>query len=268
VNTVDIGYGELSLSLGFVLAAGISSVFLQLGLQREIFWGTVRTVSQLFLMGYVLRYIFQFNSPWPVLFLYSGMILFAAYIIFGRVKEREVPFLMPTAVSMVVSYLLATMIVTAVIVRVRPWYQPAYFLPLGGMVVGNSMNAVAVTLERLFKDLKLQRPVVEMYLSLGADYREASQEIFRDAVRAGMIPSINSMMGVGVVFIPGMMTGQILAGADPLVAVKYQIMIMLVLTGATALGSTLVAWWVRKRCFSPDHRLLLGRGEVQGKKGS
>lgn len=257
MNAIDIGYWQLALALVFVLAAGLSSLFLQLDLHRDIFWGTVRTVGQLFLMGYLLRYIFQIHSPWLVLLIFVGMSLFAARIISRRTRNKSVPYQLPTTVSMLLSNLVVTIVITAVIIQVNPWYEPTFFIPLGGMVVGNSMNAIALTLERLFGDLKKQRDLVEMYLSLGADYREASVLILRQAVSAGMIPAINSMMGVGIVSLPGMMTGQIIAGADPVVSIKYQILVILMLVGSTALGSVLVAYWVRRRCFSSDHRLLV-----------
>jgi putative ABC transport system permease protein len=259
MSVIDISWSGLLLSLLFVVLAGLSSFVLQLGLHKDIFWGVVRTVSQLFLMGFLLKYVFQLNSPGPVLLVYAAMVLFAAQIISGRVKNKEVPYLAPTIVSMFLSYTLVTYIVTAGVIQVEPWYKPSYFLPIGGMVIGNSMNAIALSLERLFGDLRAQRDVVEMFLSLGADYREASGDIFRRAVSAGMIPSINSMMGVGLVFLPGMMSGQILAGADPLIAVKYQIVVMLMLVGSTALGSFLVTLLARRMCFSASHSLLLGR---------
>jgi putative ABC transport system permease protein len=119
------------------------------------------------------------------------------------------------------------------------------------------MTAIAISLERLIGDLKKSRNAVEMMLSLGADYKEASRETVKEAMRAGMIPSLNSMMAVGVVFIPGMMTGQILAGADPLMAVRYQIMVMVMLVGSTAIGSLIVILLVRRMCFGPGHQLLL-----------
>ena len=257
LEIIDIGLTELLISLVFVLAAGISSLLLQLNLHKDVLWGTVRTVAQLFLVGYILKYVFRFTTPWPVLLVFAVMIYFAASIIKGRVKTKEIAFMAPTVVSMFISYMLVTALVTGVIIKAEPWYEPSYFIPLGGMIIGNSMNAIAITLERLFGDLKKQREVVEMYLSLGADYKEASAEIFRNAVSAGMIPSINSMMGVGIVFLPGMMTGQIIAGADPLVSVKYQIVVMLMIVGSTAIGSILVAFLIRRRCFSADHRLLI-----------
>jgi putative ABC transport system permease protein len=125
------------------------------------------------------------------------------------------------------------------------------------MVIGNSMNAIAIALERLLGELRKRRPEVEMMLCLGADYQEASHDMFRNAMRAGMIPSINAMMAVGVVFIPGMMTGQIIAGADPLLAIRYQIVVMVMLVGSTTIGSLIVLWLVRRLCFGAGQQLIL-----------
>ncbi|MBU0516088.1 MAG: ABC transporter permease [Proteobacteria bacterium] len=110
-------------------------------------------------------------------------------------------------------------------------------------------------LERLVTGLSRNRAQVELLLSLGADRNEASRPWLREAVRTGMLPSIVSMMGVGVVFIPGMMSGQVLAGADPLAAVRYQIVVMLMLVGSTALGSVVSCLWLRRLCFTAAHQL-------------
>jgi putative ABC transport system permease protein len=147
--------------------------------------------------------------------------------------------------------------VLALVVRAEPWWRPDYFIPIAGMVIGNSMNALAISLDRLVSDLTAGRAEVEMRLSLGATPREASEEIVRRSVRAGMIPSINSMMSVGLVFIPGMMTGQILSGMDPAQAVRYQIVVMLMLVGSTGLASIIAVLLARDRCFGPGGQLLL-----------
>ena len=257
IGALDIGYLQLLLALVFVLLAGAASLRYRLGLERGLLWGTVRTVSQLALMGLVLTWVFKVQLWYVVLGIYALMILFGARIIRGRVRATTVRIFLPTFVSMLLSYMLVSFVVVDVIVQVRPWYRPEYFLQLGGMVIGNSMNAIAIALDRLFNDLLRRRGEIELHACLGATATQASAGIFRDAVKAGMIPSINSMMGAGLVFIPGMMTGQILAGSDPFVAVKYQIVVMLMLVGSTALGSVLVISLLRRRCFSPDHRLIL-----------
>ena len=148
---------------------------------------------------------------------------------------------------MMISFFTVAFVVTAVIIDVQPWWEPRYFIPLGGMVIGNSMNAIAIALERMLGEMRSRQNEIEMQLCLGADSIEASKEIVKNAMQAGMIPSINSMMAVGMVFIPGMMTGQILSGSDPLIAIKYQIVVMVMITGATAIGTLLAILLVRKR---------------------
>jgi len=253
----EITLWQLSLGVIFILAAGGVSLARGLGLGKDLAVGTARTFAQLFLLGYVLVFIFKSENPLYVTAFYCMMVFFAVRIIRGRVKEKDVAFQVPVFVTMFVSYLLVSIMVTGVIVGAKPWWRPEYFLPLSGMVVGNSMTAMAITLERLFADLRARRDEVEMMLCLGASDREASRAIVADAVRAGMIPSINSMMGVGVVFIPGMAAGQILAGADPVMAARYQIVVMLMLAGSTALGCFLAAGIVARRCFGKGMRLVL-----------
>jgi putative ABC transport system permease protein len=254
---IDISWWALALSLIFVVLAAVASLLLKLGLGKDLFWGSVRTVAQLYLMAFVLRYVFLIDRWYLVLAVFAAMIVFATGVVKGRVKEKTVSIYVPTLVSMLLSYMVVTVIVVAVIVQAQPWYAPKYFIPLGGMVIGNSISAIAVAMERLLADLRKRRAEVELHLCLGATATQASAHLFRSAIRAGMTPSITSMMGVGIVWIPGMMTGQLIAGSDPLVAVKYQIMVMLMLVGSTAIGSVLSVSLVRKRCFSSDDRLLL-----------
>jgi putative ABC transport system permease protein len=256
-SIIEIGPWQLVLCLGFVLLAGGVSLYHRLGLERDLLVGTVRTFAQLFLMGYVLTFVFEVRLVWVVLLLFTGMVAAAVHIIRGRVKERSVPFVIPTFVSMLLTYALVSWVVTGVIVGASPWWTPQYFIPLAGMIVGNSMTAISLSLERLFSDLKARRAEVEMRLALGASPVEASRDIMRGAIRAAMTPSINSLMAVGLVSLPGMMTGQILSGTDPLIAIRYQIVVMLMLVASTALGAILVTGLVRRRCFTRAHSLAL-----------
>jgi putative ABC transport system permease protein len=256
-GVIEISAWRLSLALVFSLVAGGCSIWLKLGLGRDILVGTVRTVAQLFVMGWVLGMVFAADSPWLVLPLFLVMAGAAAHTARGRVREKAVHFAWPMYGAMTAVYLLVTVTVTGAIVHAEPWWKPQYFLPIGGMVLGNSMNSAAVALDRLFSDLRARAAEVEMRLCLGADAAEASQDMVRAAVRAGMIPSINSMMAVGLVSLPGMMTGQILGGSDPTAAIRYQIVVMLMIVGATALGSTILTILIRRRCFGPGDRPLL-----------
>ena len=268
-SVIEIGPYQLILALVFVLGAGAASLYHGLRLEKDLLVGTIRTFVQLFILGYVLKFIFQLNSVWPVLFVFLFMIFFATRIIRSRIKEKQVAFFWPMLLSLTVSYALCAVLITGVVVGAKPWWKPQYFIPLSGMLIGNSMNAVAISLDRLLGDLKGRRQEVEMLLCMGADYREAAERMVHNAMRAGMIPAINSMMAVGVVFIPGMMTGQILAGADPLMAIRYQIVIMVMIVGATAMLSFLGVRIVCRLCFGPAQQLLLrpARGVVKKQEG-
>lgn len=254
----DIGWLELLGGLAFVLAAqGISLVF-GLGLVRDLAVGSLRTFAQLFIMGSVLSFIFAKQSFGLTGLVYAVMMVSAAQVVRGRLGKRSVGYLVPTAAAMFASYTLVSVIVSGGIVGAEPWWKPQVFLPLGGMVVGNTMSALAVSLERLFSELSRHRNLVEMYLAHGATPREAGAFALTAAARAGLTPAVTSLMGVGLVFLPGMMTGQILAGADPMTAIRYQIVVMLMIVGSTALATMGALLLVRGRCFDGAGRLKRG----------
>ncbi|MCH8293352.1 iron export ABC transporter permease subunit FetB [Candidatus Poribacteria bacterium] len=257
MNVVEISPLQLVLCLGFVLIAGISSLVFRLGLEKDLAWGTVRTFAQLFLVGYVLQFIFDIKNPYLILLYYAWMIFWAAQTIRGRVKEKQVRIFAPTFISMVISYMIVAITVTAGILQIKPWYTPQYFIPLGGMIIGNSMNAISIALDRMFSDLRNRRDEIELAFCLGATYQEATSDILRDVIKAGMIPSINALMTVGLVSLPGMMTGQILAGQEPQSAIKYQIVVMLMLVASTAIGCTIIVQVVRRLCFTKAHQIAI-----------
>ncbi len=256
---VNIGPYHLAIGVVFIVVAGLTSLYHSLQLEKDLIIGTVRTFVQLFMLGYVLKFVFSINNAVLVLAVFGFMTFFAAWTIHGRVKEKEISFFMPVFLSMVISFFTVSFVVTAVIVDVQPWWEPRYFIPMGGMVIGNSMNAIAIALERMLGEIRTKRNEIEMKLCMGADSTEASKDIVKNAMQAGMIPSINSMMAVGMVFIPGMMTGQILGGSDPITAIKYQIVVMVMITGATAIGTLLVVVLVRRRCFNKAVQLVVGK---------
>ncbi len=257
MTLVDLSFGQLLLCVGFVCIAGVASIVMKLRLEKDLFWGTIRTFAQLYLVGYVLQFVFRINDLRIIVLLYTWMIFWAAQAIRSRVGEKAIPTFVPVFASMVISYMAVLWTVTAVIIRVDPWYAPQYFIPIGGMIIGNSMNAIAIALDRLFGDLRKRRDEVEVMLCLGATREEATATMLGDAIRAGMIPSINSLMTVGLVSLPGMMTGQILAGADPMTSIRYQIVVMLMLTASASLGCVAVGIVIRRLCFTQYHQLRL-----------
>lgn len=254
---INISWLNVFITTLFVVAAGVCSLCLRLKLGRDLVTGTIRTFVQLFLLGYVLKYVFAVNNPLLVFLLFSLMIYYAASIITGRVREKRVPYFLPVLASMFLSYMIINSLVMSFIVQVKPWYYPVYFIPIGGMIIGNSMNALAISINSWFESLKKERDRIELYLSLGATPAESTSDNFKGAIKSGMIPSINALMSVGVVSIPGMMTGQILAGVSPLIAIKYQIVIMLLLVGSTALSTIFALHIVRRLSFTATHQIKI-----------
>ena len=255
MNPPVIETWQLIAFTGFIVLSSVTSLMLKLKLEKDLWIGAVRTFSQLFLMGFVLKFIFQSENVFLVVGLFVWMVFWASRIINNRVKNKPFELQVPIFLTMVVTYMLISSVTTGGLLQVETWYKPAIFIPLAGMVIGNSMNAIALSLDRLFSELKDKRAEVEQMLIFGADSKQAMRPALQAAVRTGMIPSINSMMSVGLVFIPGMMTGQIIGGQPPVDAAKYQIMIMLMISSSVAIGCGLVTYLVAKKCFTEDHQL-------------
>jgi len=225
-------------------------------MERRLLVAATRTVLQLALIGLVLDWVFAIRSPWVVVPLMALMALVAGVAAVRRTDRRYRGIWLNSLVSIFASSWIVTGVALLAIVRVRPWYDPQYAIPLLGMVLGNTLNGISLGLDRLTEELSSRRDRVEALLALGATRWEAAREPVRRSVRTGMIPIINSMMIVGIVSIPGMMTGQLLAGVDPLNAVEYQIVIMFLIASATALGTVGVVLLGYRRLFSPDHQFL------------
>ena len=161
--------------------------------------------------------------------------------------------------SMFVSSFSVTVLALSVVIGPDPWYTPQYAIPLLGMMLGNTMTGVSLALDRLNESVWRQRAVIENRLMLGQTWKQALEDIRRDAMRSGMMPSINAMAAAGIVSLPGMMTGQILAGSPPAVAVKYQILVMLIITVGTGFGALMAVSWGGRRLFDDRERLRLDR---------
>ena len=139
---INISTPQLLLALLFILVAQASSFIFHLGLNRDITIGTLRTFSQLFLMGYVLTFILKTSSPWLTLGVFMVMVVSAMFIIKGRVKEKQIAYIIPTFLTMFISYLATALFVSGLVIGITPWWEPRYFIPAGGMVIGNSMSAL------------------------------------------------------------------------------------------------------------------------------
>lgn len=255
-GALPIGNTELFLAAAFICVAGILSYGLSLGLGRSLLIGAVRTYLQLLALGIILRWVFHNQSAAVVWWLFLAMTFAAARILLGRVKRGPKQLFGAAFTSVLISGITVTLAVTELIIHIQPWYHAQYVLPIGGMILGNSMTGIALTLERLFGDLKQRSDEVWMLLALGATPWEASRSSIRAAVSAGLIPTVNAMNAVGIVSIPGTMTGQILTGADPSMAARYQIVVMLMLSAATAIGSIIAVLLAYSKAFDAQWRFI------------
>ncbi len=251
-GVIAIGWLQLVLATGFVLLVGAISLRLALGIEKELAIATARTYLQLALLGLVLRWVFGIDSPLVVVAILVFMMAAAAQTIVRRAPDAPRGILGSSMLAILLTGFTVTFAVTGLIVQVEPWYRAQYVIPIAGMVLGNSMNGIALALERTFADMDSRAGEILALTALGATPWEAAGDTVRVAIRAGLIPTINSMAAAGIVFIPGMMTGQVLAGADPLHAAYYQIVVMLMVSAATALGSVLAVMLSFRKRFSAE----------------
>ncbi len=251
-GVILIGWWQLALAAGLMVFAGALSVALKLGLARQLAIATVRTYVQLLALGLILGWLFGLNNPFAVISVLVIMTAVAALTISRRAPDAPagsmgISFLVMLGVGMFVTFL-----VTGAIVRVEPWYLPRYVIPIAGMVLGNSMNGIALALERAFSDMDARSDEILAMTALGATPWEAASPSIRRAMRAAMIPGINTLSAAGIVFIPGMMAGQLLAGADPMAAAPYQIVVMVMVATADITGSTAALLLTYRRRFTAD----------------
>ncbi len=204
--------------------------------EKEIILSTVRMTLQLILTGYILVYLFENPHPLYILLAIAAMQAFAIFNIFKRVKVKLSSKIKKIiALAMITGTLSSLLYFILVVIKLSPSYEPRYFIPIAGMLIGNSMTGISLGVSRLAEGMKTQKNMVETALMLGATPKAAARQISDTAFDSAILPTINSMVGMGIVFLPGMMTGQILSGVSPVTAIEYQIAIMLGVLGSVTL---------------------------------
>lgn len=257
---------DLIIASLLVLALAASSTRMALGITRELLIAAARTAIQLALIGLVLKVLFANASLLWVVVMSLLMVALAGREVWARQKYplRGIWGYGLGASVMFVSSFAVTVFALIALVQPVPWYQPQYAIPLLGMLLGNTMTAIALGADRLNDSAVKQRALIEARLALGHGWRSAIGTIRQDSVRVGLVPMINAMAAAGVISLPGMMTGQILAGTPPVEAVKYQILIMFLITAATGLGTILAVEFGAWRLFDGRERLRLDRLHTDG----
>ena len=258
---IELSYLDLAIAaLLVVLNAGLSLAF-GLGLERRMLLAALRMAVQLLLVGFVLQALFDTVSLWLTALVALIMALFAGREILARQERRLAGWwgYGIGASTMLLAGMVVTLLALSGPLRPDPWFDPRYAIPLFGMILGNAMIGISLGLDSLTTMVGRERAGIEAQLLLGASRWQAMRTVAQRALRTGFTPMLNSMAAAGVVFLPGMMTGQILAGVAPEQAVKYQILLLFLIAGATGLGvlsAVMISVW---RLTDDRHRLRLDR---------
>lgn len=249
----DVGALGVAASLLLVAVAVALSAAGHLGLERRLVWAAARALVQLLLVGVALTVVIDPDRPLVLSWLWiAAMLLFCADV--ARRRAPEVPGLFPLAL---VAFALTAAVALGIVFGLRIFpLEGRTLVPIAGLAIGNSMNAAILVARRLVEELRDRRLEVEARLALGQPSRLAARPYARAALRTALIPQIETTKAVGIVFLPGAMTGLILAGVEPLDAVLVQAVVMYLVLGASACASTIVAMGMVRRLFTPDHRLV------------
>ncbi len=194
---------------------------------KEGIYATLRMLGQLIIVGYVLGYIFSTDSYWLILLILLGMMMLSGWIALRTVKEQRIHQYGYVLIALLAGGATTLALVTQVVLDFTPWYKPQFMIPLGGMIFSNCINSISLAADRYAEET-----------IRGTNNIEARNKAYSNA----MIPATNALFAVGIVSLPGMMTGQILSGVDPLIAVRYQIMVMAMIYGSEGISSAVYLW--------------------------
>jgi putative ABC transport system permease protein len=250
-SSIHVALWQVAASLVLVVVAIAISRWREAGLEEDIVVATLRSIVQLTLIGYAIKLIFDVDSIWLVLGLLSVMVLFGALTARGRAKA------VPGAFWPLLIALTAAAAGTLGLVVALGIFEPTprYLVPVGGMVIGNSMTASAVALNRLGDEVGDSRARIEATLALGATAREAALPTVRRSLRSGMITLVDSTKTTGLIFFPGTMVGMLLAGAEPTDAVRLQLILLYTLLGSVAIAGLLATTLAYRNFFTPAQQL-------------
>jgi putative ABC transport system permease protein len=257
---VLVDYADLAAAAVLVLLNAVLSLLLDLGLARTLLVAGARAVVQLLLVGLVLKGVFALSSPLLIATVVLAMLATASHEILSR-QERRFEGFWGFGIGAGTSALATLFVTTFALVTLRPdpWFAPQILIPLVGIVLGSVMNGVSISLGAFNIGVVREHASIEARLALGTDRFTALKSLQRSALLGGMIPIINQMSAAGIITLPGMMTGQILAGMAPFEAAKYQILILFLLAGGAGLGAIGATWIAMWRSTDDRHRLRLDR---------
>lgn len=254
---IELDTIDLALALGIMGIAIALSSWQKLAMSGQLLFATGRSLLQLMIVGYILEFVFALDNSWAVLAILLMMLTIAAIVARNRIGKKIRGLFPVVWGSLFASAALTLSYTIVLIIRPPHWYEPQYLIPLGGMILGNGLNSASLSGERLVSKIKSSSLEIETHLSLGATPKQAIAGYRTVAISTGLIPTINSMMVVGMVSLPGMFTGQVLAGSNPLNAASYQILILFAIAFTNLTTALLVTEGVYRRFFNQDSQLIL-----------
>ncbi|MBD2204502.1 iron export ABC transporter permease subunit FetB [Calothrix sp. FACHB-1219] len=255
-DLIKLDLADLAIAIGLMAIAVGLSAWERLGLEFNFVVATGRTLLQLAVLGYVLDFIFAVNNVWAVVGIVVIMLTITAIVSRNRISQK-LPRLLPWVWgSIFVSTALTVLYSIFLIIEPDRWYEPRYLIPLAGVVLGNAMNAAAIAGERLVNTINLSHIEIETHLSLGATPEQAISQYRREAIRAGVLPTLNQMTLIGMVALPGITTGQLLAGVNAPDAVSYEILLMFMVAFANLLTTVLITRGLSRQFFNSTAQLI------------
>lgn len=262
-SMIDFTFWQVGLAYVFILIVLLIVRIKKIPREKLIVIAALRMTLQLILVGYILVYVLDNPHPLITIGIILIMLSFAILNVYQRTKptvkmslKKMIALAMFTGISVNLIYFMF------IVLQLDPWYEPQYFIPIGGMIIGKTMTGVSLGANNLLRGMKDQKEKVEGALMLGASPKTASKEIINHAFDEAILPTINSMVGMGIVFLPGMMTGQIIAGQPPVMAVKYQIAVMLGVAGTVSMTVLIFLHLSYKVFFNERQQFILTKRDV------
>lgn len=261
MSAISLSPADLAVAASLILLDAVLSVVLRLNLHRQLLWAGARMAVQLVVVGFILRFVFSLHHLGATLVLVLIMSAIAAREIAARPERKFKGFtgLALSGTGVAVSTMVTVGLALLTAIRPHPWYDARYAVSLVGIILGSVLNSGSLALDTLTGSITRERNAIETQLALGASFHDATMPLLRQAIRRGLMPIINQMSAAGVITLPGIMTGQILAGLDPMEAVKYQILLMFLLSGGSGLSAAIIAYVALRRLTDGRDRLRLDR---------
>ena len=250
MSTADISFARLAAGYSLLLAPLAFLLWYRLPLFKDSLIAVVRMTVQLLFVGFYLQVVFEWNNFWLNAGWLLVMIAVADASIVRGCGLRLARFTLPVFIALVAGTLVPLLFFMGPILRQANWLEAQYAIPIGGMILGNCLRADIVGVSRFYRSIRDGEPLFLHHLAQGARLSEAAAPFLRDAAQAALAPTVASMATIGLVSLPGMMTGVILGGADPMTAIKYQIAIMIAIFSGTAITLPVAIWLTMKSSFN------------------